>query len=157
MMKTVFVAAAALAMTAAALNPAPAQAQDANQAPAFGVITLSAGFDNGASPEQRRVRAGGPNDGSRLPGACTGNIGTPPDFRIDYTAGNRQLIFRSVSGADTTLIIKGPDGRWHCDDDSFGDLDAEYRFNTPQSGAYYVWLGVVRMREADTTFVVAEH
>lgn len=152
MMKTLFVAAAALTLT-----PPPAQAQDASQAPAFGVMTLSAGFDNGASPEQRRVRAGGPNDASRLPGACTGNVGAPPDFRIDYTAGNRELIFRSVSTADTTLIIKGPDGRWHCDDDSFGDLDAEYRFTNAQSGSYSVWLGVVRMREADTTFVVSEH
>ena len=149
MMKSVLVAAAV------ALVAGVAVAQDASQAPVFGTMDLTAGFDRG-DPEQRRVRAGGPNDASHLPGICSGNVGTGPDFRINYTAGNRELIFRSVSGADTTLIIKGPDGRWYCDDDSFGDLDAEYRFVNPGSGTYLVWLGVVRMREADTTFVVSE-
>ncbi len=149
MMKTLFVAAAVL------MAATPALAQDASQAPVFGEATLTAGFDNG-DPLQRRFRGGGPNDASRLPGVCTGNVGTPPDFRVHYTAGNRELIFRSVSTADTTLVINGPDGRWYCDDDSFGDLDAEYRFVNPQSGTYDIWIGVVRMREADTTFVVSE-
>ena len=144
-----------LMAVAAALVAGSAVAQDASQPPVFGTMNLTAGFDNGA-PEQRRVRAGGPNDASHLPGVCTGNVGTGPDFRINYTAGSRELIFRSVSTADTTLVIKGPDGRWYCDDDSFGDLDAEYRFVNPSSGTYLVWLGVVRQREADTTFVVGE-
>lgn len=144
-----------IAAVVTVLAAAPVFAQDASQPPVFGTMNLTAGFDNGA-PEQRRVRAGGPNDASRLPGVCTGNVGTGPDFRINYTAGNRELIFRSVSTADTTLVIKGPDGRWHCDDDSFGDMDAEYRFVNPSSGTYLVWLGVMRMREADTTFVVGE-
>ncbi|WP_242912515.1 peptidase S1 [Brevundimonas pishanensis] len=149
MMKTLIVAVAAL------VTAAPALAQDSSRNPAFGEATLSAGFDNG-DPLQRRFRGGGPNDASRLPGSCTGNVGTPPDFRVNYTAGGRPLIFRSVSTADTTLVINGPDGRWYCDDDSFGDLDAEYRFNSPQSGVYDVWIGVVRMNEADATLVVSE-
>ena len=149
MMKTVVVAALAV------LAATPALAQNASLSPVFGEATLSAGFDNG-DPLQRRFRGGGPNDASRLPGSCTGNVGTAPDFRVHYTAGNRELIFRSVSGADTTLVINGPDGRWYCDDDSFGDLDAEYRFISPRSGTYDVWIGVVGMREADTTFVVSE-
>ena len=149
MIKTLFVA--AVAMMAAA----PALAQDASQAPVFGEATLQAGFDDGA-PLQRRFRGGGPNDAGRLPGRCTGNVGTPPDFRVTYTAGSQPLIFRSVSGADTSLVINAPDGRWHCDDDSFGDLDAEYRFDRPQSGVYDIWIGVVNGREADATFVVSE-
>ena len=149
MMKTVFVAVAAI------MAAAPALAQDPSASPVFGETTLRAGFDDGA-PFQRRFRGGGPNDASSLPGSCTGNIGTPPDFRVNYTAGSNPLIFRSVSTADTTLVINGPDGRWYCDDDSFGDLDAEYRFNRPQSGVYDVWIGVVNGREADATFVVSE-
>jgi len=148
MMRPLFVAAAVL------MAGTPAFAQDASQNPVFGEVTLSAGFDD--DPFQRRFRGGGPNDASRLPGACTGNVGTAPDFRVTYTAGSAPLIFRSVSLADTTLVINGPDGRWYCDDDSFGNLDAEYRFNRPQSGVYDIWIGVVNGREADATFVVTE-
>ena len=147
-MKTLFVAAAAL------MSAAPAFAQDSSQAPVFGQVTLSAGFDD--DPFQRRFRGGGPNDASRLPGSCTGNVGTAPDFRVTYTAGSAPLIFRSVSMADTTLVINGPDGRWYCDDDGFGDLDAEYRFNRPQSGVYDIWIGVIGRTEADATLVITE-
>ncbi|MNS07669.1 hypothetical protein D3C72_391180 [compost metagenome] len=148
MMKTLLAAAVTL------MAAAPAMAQDASQSPAFGSVTLSAGFDD--DPLQRRFRGGGPNNAARLPGACTGNVGTPPDFRVTYTAGSAPLIFRSVSTVDTTLVINGPDGRWYCDDDSFGDLDAEYRFNRPQSGVYDIWIGVVGRSEADATLVVTE-
>ena len=44
--------------------------------------------------EEEYFRAGGPNDASRLPGRCTGKVGTAPDFRVTYTAGNMPLIFR---------------------------------------------------------------
>ena len=149
MMKSLIVAAVAV------MAAAPALAQDASQDPVFGQATLAAGFDDGA-PLQRRFRGGGPNDASHLPGACTGNVGTPPDFRVTYSAGGQPLIFRSVSGADTALVINGPDGRWYCDDDSFGDLDAEYRFDRPQSGVYDIWIAVINGREADATLVVSE-
>jgi hypothetical protein len=120
----------------------------------FGSVTLNAGFDD--DPFQRRFRGGGPNDASHLPGPCTGNVGTPPDFRLTYNAGSAPLVVRSVSTADTTLVINGPDGRWYCDDDSFGDLDAEVRFNRPQSGVYDIWIGVVNRTEADATLVITE-
>ena len=149
MLRTLFVAAVVAAVAA------PAFAQDASRDPVFGQVTLSAGFDD--DPLQRRFRAGGPNDASRLPGRCTGKVGTAPDFRVTYTAGNMPLIFRSVSLADTTLVINGPDGRWYCDDDGFGDLDAQYRFDRPQSGVYDIWIGVLgRSNEADATLVVTE-
>lgn len=149
MKKTLFIAAFAVLMST------PVFAQDASQSPVFGQATLSAGFDDG-DPLQRRFRGGGPNDASRLPGACTGNVGTAPDFRVNYTAGAQPLIIRSLSTVDTALVINAPDGSWHCDDDSFGDLDAEYRFNRPQSGVYDIWVAVIGRREADATLVVSE-
>ena len=149
-MRTLF----AVVALVAAVPAVPAVAQDSSQSPVFGSVMLSAGFDD--DPLQRRFRAGGPNNASRLPGACTGYVGTAPDFRVTYSAGSAPLIFRSVSLADTTLVINGPDGRWYCDDDSFGDLDAEYRFNRPQSGVYDVWIGTVARGEADATLVVTE-
>ena len=149
MMKTLLVATVALMVTSSAF------AQDSSQSPVFGQATLSAGFDDG-DPLQRRFRGGGPNDAARLPGSCIGNVGTAPDFRVTYTAGSLPLIIRSVSTVDTALVINGPDGRWYCDDDSFGDLDAEYRFNRPQSGVYDIWVAVIGRAEADATLVVSE-
>lgn len=117
----------------------PAAAQDAGLTANFGEISLSAGFT--PDPYRVQVTAGGSVDGSRLPGSCVGNISAPPDFEVTYSAGGLPLVFRTLSNVDTTLIINGPDGRWYCDDDSFGDCDAEVRFNSPQSGTYDVWVG----------------
>jgi hypothetical protein len=153
MKKTLLAVAAAVMAAAPAF--APAMAQDASQPPVFGSTELTAGFDR-ADGHQRRFRAGGPNDAGRLPGRCTGNVGTPPDYNFTYTAGSHPLVISSHSMADTALVILAPDGRWHCDDDSFGDLDAEYRFDRPQSGTYKVWVAVVNMREADATLAIRE-
>ncbi len=71
-----------------------------------------------------------------------GHISEAPDFRVSYTAGSLPLAFRTVSTSDTTLIINGPDGSWSCDDDSFGDGDAQVVFRQPRSGVYDVWIGV---------------
>ena len=124
----------------AAVAAQPASAQTPSSAPCYGQITLSSGFPN--DPHSVQVFAGGPVNGGALPGACVGNIGDAPDYRVNFRSnGSGPLIFRTVSGADTTLIINGPDGSWYCDDDSFGDGDAEVRFARPASGAYDVWVG----------------
>ncbi|HAJ03763.1 MAG TPA: peptidase S1, partial [Brevundimonas sp.] len=71
-----------------------------------------------------------------------GNIGDAPDFRLSFSGnGAMPLFIRTISGSDTTLIINGPDGQWYCDDDSFGDGDAQVRFGRPQSGVYDIWVG----------------
>ena len=118
---------------------APAAAQNASLTANYGEISLSAGFT--PDPYTVNIQAGGSVDGSRLPGSCTGYISEAPDFEVTYSAGSLPLVFRTVSGADTTLIINGPDGQWYCDDDSFGDGDAQVRFNRPQSGTYDIWVG----------------
>lgn len=135
-MKTL--AAAALAAAIASLA-GPALAQDAGLTATYGEIRLNVGFT--PDPYTVNVQAGGGIDGSRLPGACTGYIAAAPDFEVTYSAGSLPLAFRTVSGTDTTLIINGPDGSWYCDDDSYGDGDAEVRFNRPQSGTYDIWVG----------------
>lgn len=131
-------AAAALAAAIASLA-GPALAQDAGLTATYGEIRLNVGFT--PDPYTVNVQAGGGIDGSRLPGACTGYIAAAPDFEVTYSAGSLPLAFRTVSGTDTTLIINGPDGSWYCDDDSYGDGDAEVRFNRPQSGTYDIWVG----------------
>jgi hypothetical protein len=135
-MKTVAIAAAALSLLCLA---APAAAQNAGQTATYGEINLRVGFT--PDPYTVSIQAGGSIDGSRLPGACTGYIASAPDFEVTYSAGALPLVFRTMSGTDTTLIINGPDGQWYCDDDSYGDRNAEVRFNSPQSGTYDIWVG----------------
>jgi len=128
--------ATALALTCLA---APAMAQNAGITATYGEISLRAGFT--PDPYTVNIQAGGSIDGSRLPGSCTGYIADAPDFEVTYSAGGLPLVFRTLSRTDTTLIINGPDGQWYCDDDSYGDGDAEVRFSRPQSGTYDVWVG----------------
>lgn len=134
MKKTLLLAVASLMLAG------PALAQSAQMTANYGEIRLGAGFT--PDPYRVELHAGGGVNGARLPGSCVGNISEAPDFEVTYSAGNLPLVFRTVSFSDTTLIINGPDGRWYCDDDSFGDGDAEVRFNRPQSGTYDVWVGV---------------
>lgn len=136
-MQTSFVRSAVLVL--ATLLAGSASAQNASLNPNSGQVELRAGFS--PDPYTVSVVAGGSLDGNRLPGACTGWISDAPDFRVTYSAGSLPLAFRTVSEADTTLIINGPNGDWACDDDSFGDGDAQVVFQKPASGVYDVWIG----------------
>ncbi|ALJ08056.1 MAG: peptidase S1 [Brevundimonas aurantiaca] len=149
-MKLCLLAAALLAAAA----PTVSLAQDASLTANFGEISLSSGFT--PDPYRVSVQAGGSVDGARLPGACTGMISQAPDFELTYQAGSLPLVFRTVSSEDTTLIINGPDGRWHCDDDSYGDGDAMVRFNRPQSGTYDVWVGTFGGGTTSATLQITE-
>ena len=130
---------AAATILALACLAGSAAAQDASLTANYGEIRLSAGFT--PAPYTVNLRAGGSINGGNLPGSCTGYISSAPDFEVTYSAGSFPLVFRTLTSSDTTLIINGPDGRWYCDDDSYGDGDAEVRFNRPQSGTYDVWVG----------------
>lgn len=156
-MKTAFGMLAAVAALAV-MAPQSAMAQDYSRTPNFGSVRLSAGFT--PDPHRVSITAGGSIDaytGTDLPGACVGKISNAPDYRVTYNAdGNWPLVFRTLSSRDTTLVINGPDGRWSCDDDSYGDLDAEVRFNRPQSGVYDIWVGTFGEEVAPATLLVTE-
>ncbi len=148
------ISALALAVLAA---PGVAAAQNAGLTANYGEIRLSAGF----TPDPYRVNltAGGSIDAytdTDLPGACVGDISNAPDFEVTYSAGSLPLVFRTRSSTDTTLIINGPDGRWYCDDDSWGDGDAEVRFDRPRSGTYDIWIGTFSGGTAAATLLITE-
>lgn len=157
MMKTAFGMLAAVAAIAV-MAPQSAVAQDYSRAPNYGSVRLSAGFT--PDPHRVSITAGGSIDaytGTDLPAACVGKISNAPDYRVTYSnAGGLPLVFRTLSSRDTTLVINGPDGRWSCDDDSYGDLDAEVRFNRPQSGVYDIWVGTFGEQTASATLLVTE-
>ncbi|CAN5139306.1 peptidase S1 [soil metagenome] len=148
---------AILAAGAAMVMADAASAQTSSLRPNFGSVRLRSGFT--PDPYTVSVYGGGSIDAYKdtdLPGACVGNISDAPDFSVTYTAGSLPLAFRTVSSSDTSLIINGPDGRWSCDDDSFGDLDAQVIFNRPQSGKYDVWVGVLGSSGAQATLGITE-
>lgn len=151
MIKRMSVLALAGVMVAVA---APAFAQNAGLEPNFGSTNLTVGFT--PDPWSIDVVAGGDRDASRLGSGCVGKISDAPDFRLTYEAGSLPLVFRTRSGEDTTLVVNGPDGRWSCDDDSFGDGDAEVRFNRPQSGVYDVWIGTYGDTPASGILILTE-
>ena len=147
----------AMALAAVLATPGMAAAQNAGLAANFGTIRLNAGFT--PDPYRVNITAGGSIDAytdTNLPAACVGDISDAPDYEVTYSAGSFPLVFRTRSSTDTTLIINGPDNRWYCDDDSWGDGDAEVRFNRPASGTYDVWIGTFSGGTAPAALLITE-
>lgn len=125
------------------LLAASAQAQDVNAAPAYGSVTLSAGFAQ--DPTSVGIQAGGAIYGGNVDDACYGYISFQPSYNLQYNAGALPLYISAASDADTTLIIHAPDGSWHCNDDADGlGLSPGVTFDAPQSGLYNIWVGTLQ-------------
>jgi len=118
--------------------------------PAYGSVSLRAGFT--PDPHVTDILAGGElpaqdalsgyNIGSAGDRRCRGNIAEAPDLRLHFDAtGSLPLFIRAVADFDTTLVVNGPDGTWYCDDDSGEGLQAELRWDNPQTGQYDIWVG----------------
>lgn len=112
---------------------------DASMEATYGEVTLNRAF----APDPHRVSltAGGSIPASNVSDLCAGSIAMAPDYQVTYNAGSLPLAFRTESTSDTTLVINGPDGQWHCDDDGWHSNNAEVRFDKPMSGVYDVWVG----------------
>ena len=111
----------------------------------FGTADLSGGFQ--PDPYVVEISAGGSVNiqeavGDVCEGIARGYASAAPDFSVNYTDGSAPLYFTGSSDRDTTMVINGPDGRWHCDDDGADSpLDPQIIFNNPQVGRYDVWIG----------------
>jgi len=113
--------------------------QDPKLKPTFGMVELKAGFPN--DPYVKKVIAGG--DIQTNLGGVTAWVAKEPDFRLNYTAGNFALTFLTDSKADTTLLIRTPDGKWLADDDGDGFPNAKIKIEKPASGEYNIWVGTI--------------
>jgi hypothetical protein len=105
-------------------------------APTYGTVTLDGGFTS--DPRIVRLTAGGEVDAATLQPGCTGFVSRAPDVRVAYQAGSLPLTFTAV-GANVSLLINSPDGRWHCT--PLSSTGAAYRFARPGSGRYEIWVG----------------
>ncbi|MDZ4690408.1 peptidase [Terricaulis sp.] len=132
----IMAAAAALTLLA---GPAVAQQLNSGATGRHGQVSLRAGFE--PDPHHATVTAGGVYDASQVSTDCTGYIDTRATFTLRYRAGELPLYIASESDADTTLVVRAPDGSWHCDDDSAGNLNPVVSWETPRSGRYQIWVG----------------
>ena len=131
-----------------------AQAQDWRGTPVFGNVRLSAGFT--PDPHTVSLTAGGSIDASRVNATgCIGNIGGNPDYVLNYSADDMSLYIRATSSEDTSLVVRDPQGRWQCDDDTHG-LDPEIHYSSPRSGSYAIWVGAVNENTVSATLQISE-
>ena len=104
--------------------------------PVFGSTDLRAGVEY-----SQDVRAGGAYDASRIGATCSaGFITEQPTFALRYSAGGLPLNIGAGSQADTTIIVRAPDGSWHCSDDTDG-INPRVSWEAPASGVYLIWVG----------------
>lgn len=134
---------AVLAALLTATAASQAAAQDPSLNPTFGSISLEAGFET--DPSWVYLLSGGTIQGrytdAASGGTCGGYFANAPDFRMTFEAvGTEPLSITSLSNDDTVLLVNGPDGRWYCNDDTYG-LNSAVTFNAPQSGTYDIWVG----------------
>jgi hypothetical protein len=90
-------------------------------------------------------------------GGCNGAIAVAPDVRLRYVAGQSPLFISVVGGTfagglrrdlpvHTTLVIRGPDGHWYCDEAALevngNFINPAIVFHNPVSGNYEIWIGI---------------
>ncbi len=118
-----------------------------------GTRELQAGFrpDPNQVPDfsagESRVTANQGNS-QRVPlQGCEGYINwDAPEIKMEYTAGNYPL---TIWGYDpqlgTSILIRSPDGQWHCATGEAEDSAGAIRFESPASGTYSIWVGSTQL------------
>lgn len=118
-------------------QPRPPLAFNAHANPAFGRISVTRGFGT----QSFDLQAGGTVNANAVNSSCNGYVADVPDYTISYQGrGRRPLELSAHSSADTTMVVVGPDGRAHCNDDTNG-LNPALSIHNPQAGNYAVWIG----------------
>jgi heat shock protein HslJ len=73
---------------------------------------------------------------------CTGFISREPTFRFSWTEDVKPLVLFFESNVDTTLIVRTPDGSYHCDDDFHGSQNINpWLTVASETGDYNIWVG----------------
>lgn len=106
----------------------------------FGDVSLETGFT--PDPYVVELTAGGSADAADLATGCAGGIGSRPDVRLVFQAGQLPLnISATAPSDDLTLVVRDPSGRYRCNDD-FSGLHPAVLIDRPASGTYEIWVGV---------------
>ncbi len=97
---------------------------------------------SGFTPDPHRLTgtSGGAISASDLGPDCQGWVARQPDHILNLqTRMNFFRIFAN-SSSDVTLVVRAPDGRWFCDDDT-NDLNPALEGQSWNAGRYLIWVG----------------
>ena len=121
--------------------------------PTYGTRGLRPGFT--PDPVVVSLTAGGPiNTRTSGPAPACGHVANAPDFRLNWSGGSN-LFITATSGADVTLLINGPNGAWHCNDDTSGTNPA-LSFHGAAAGQYDIWVGTYNAGNAPAVLRISE-
>ena len=136
------------------IAPTAASAQDSRGTPVYGTVRLSSGF--APDPHTINLTAGGSISADRInANGCVGQIGSNPDYVVNYSAESLDLYIRANSSEDTSLVVRDPGGRWQCNDD-YNGLNPEIRISSPRSGSYAIWVGSVSGESVQARLEISE-
>ena len=111
-----------------------------NEEPYAQTLTLRSGFSG--DPRVVDVTPGGASANPLNGPGCVGYIGYRPDAVVTYNPSSFDLTFSAASTTDINLVVRDPNGRYHCDDDSGEGLNPALTVVNPSRGRYTVWVGV---------------
>ncbi|MCB9630809.1 MAG: peptidase S1 [Sandaracinus sp.] len=103
----------------------------------FGAVTLAPGFV--PDPSVHNGTSGGSVSASSVNPSCTGYVSARPDHLFNASGAFANLRILVNSSADTTLVVRRPDGTFVCNDDSDG-TNPMVAGNFPP-GQYRIWVG----------------
>lgn len=112
--------------------------------PLFGRLVVGPGF----MTRNVRGRNGGAlgSDGIRGQGICRGYFQGPPSHVVMVTSPQAFMRMYVMSAADSTLVVRRPDGQVLCNDDTYQlnpSIDGPF-----MPGLYQVWVGTYRENES---------
>ena len=133
-------------------KPLPTTGPDPSLKPTYGSATLKAGHRH--HPLVTKLTAGG-SIKTRL-GGVNAYVAKAPTFHLNYKAGQYPLTFRVAAQADTTLLIKLPDGTWIANDDGGAGRNPLIHLPNPRSGRYHVYVGTYGPNPAPARLYIAD-
>ena len=125
----------AASLTVLAIAAPMAAAQSFGGPPAYGELA----YRPGDAPVSANIRAGGAISADRLSSDCWGFINESPTIALDLREGG-PLYIAGATDEDTTLIVRGPDGAFACDDDAAGYPHPGVSYTQAAPGRYEIWL-----------------
>jgi hypothetical protein len=115
-----------------------AHAQNPDFEPRYRNLKLKTDFD--PDPVVVNVLAGGNIKTER--GGFEHWVSEQPDVRLNFTAGKWTLTIYADCDADSTLLIRLPNGTWVGNNDGPNTgKNPVLRFGVPQTGTYDIWIG----------------
>ncbi len=117
--------------------------------PSYGTVTLRPGFL--PDPRSASVVSGGGLSAAMAGPSCRGWITPQPDTALILLGMSPWFRVYVTSNADTTLVIRRPDGLIQCADDTFGLNPAIEGTFIP--GRYAIWVGSYNQGENSPAIV----